>query len=66
MSNIEPTKPYVYQPEPLFKNGVRVEKIYGIAGPGTRSLEKFRYATREEAEKAIASLLDQAENNYGM
>lgn len=50
MSNISPTKPYVYQPRP--PDGSPDPRIYAIAGLGA---EKFqgKLFTKEEARKAI-------------
>lgn len=56
MSNIEPTKPYIYQPEPVYaKDGRENVRIFGVAGPGAERYFGKRF-TREEAEKLLAAL----------
>lgn len=56
MSDYEPTKPYIYQPEPVYaKDGTKTERIYGVAGPGAEQYFMKRF-TREEAEQILKSL----------
>lgn len=57
----QPTKPYIYQPEPVYaKDGTLNERIYGIGGPGTDHLWDKRY-TRSEAEAELKSLIASSE-----
>lgn len=57
MSDYEPTKPYIYQPEPVYaKDGTENERIYGLAGPGVEKYFGKRF-TREEAEKILLEVL---------
>lgn len=56
--NIEPTKPYIYQPfgmqdEEQWQEG----KIYGVGGI---PLAKIQGLTRQEAEKILKNTLDRA------
>lgn len=56
MSNIEPTKPYIYQPEPTYaKDGTKNERIFGLGGPGAEHYWGQRF-TREEAEQILKSI----------
>ncbi len=57
MSNWEPKKPYIYQPEPAFnKDGSRNERIYALAGPVDEYYRGKRF-TKEEAEKELRAVL---------
>lgn len=56
MSDWEPTKPYIYQPEPVFaKDGTPNVRIYGVAGPGAEDYWGQRF-TRAEAERILAKI----------
>lgn len=56
MSDYEPTKPYIYQPEPVYaKDGTKNERVFGVAGPGAEHLFGKRF-TREEAKAALEHL----------
>jgi formylmethanofuran dehydrogenase subunit E-like metal-binding protein len=56
MSNIEPTKPYIYQPEPVYaKDGTENVQRFGVAGPGAEGYFGKRF-TREEAEELLKTL----------
>ena len=53
MSTIEPTEPYVYQPEPV--NSPLSPRLWSVAGPGAEGFSGIRL-TKEHANK-LAGLL---------
>ncbi len=52
--NIEPTKPYVYQPDA--PDGTNDPKIYAVAGPGTEEYRGRRF-TKDAANFLLKFLL---------
>jgi len=50
MSNKEPTRAYVYQPEPAGH-----PTPFGVAGPGCL-FSQARYATRDEAQAVVNAI----------
>jgi hypothetical protein len=54
MSNYEPTKPYVYQPDPI--NSPNYPRIYALAGPGVPPAYAGMRFTKEDAEKALKEI----------
>lgn len=57
MSQREPKRPYVYQPDPPCPgNGPAVEqRIFGVSGPGAEHLYGRRY-TKAEAHEMVKAL----------
>lgn len=53
MSDIEPTKNYVYQPYPAFEGGEwnTDGKLFSVAGPDVKSKTNYPRMTQEEAQK---------------
>jgi len=54
MSNYEPGKPYVYQPDPV--NSPDYPRIYALAGPGIPEKYQGKRFTKEGAENALAEI----------
>lgn len=60
MSNINPTKPYIYQPDPPCAGPIEDQRIYGVGGPGAEHLRGCRF-TRARAEEMLIELLERRE-----
>lgn len=58
MSDVEPTKPYIYQPDPPPRNGSRNPRIYALAGPGVPDELRGRRFNKDEAKEHLAKLLE--------
>ncbi len=62
MSDYQPTKPYVYQPDPV--NSPDYPRIYALAGPGIPKEYQGKRYTKAEAEDALAAL--ESSDSYDM
>jgi len=55
MSQQEPTRPYVFQPEPV--NSPLAPLLFAVAGPGSEAHEGMRY-TKEQAAEIVRRLIE--------
>ena len=54
MSSHEPTKPYVYQPDPV--NSPNYPRIYALAGPGVPAEHQDKRYTKDEAMQILSAI----------
>lgn len=58
MSEYQPTKPYVYQPDPV--NSPNYPRIYALSGPGVPKEHQGKRYTKEAAQKILEGLESRA------
>lgn len=63
MSNIEPTKPYVYQPRAV--NHPNYPYIYALSGPGVPLEFRKKYYTKEQANMILDEIMSQIVESEG-
>ena len=59
MSYAEPTKPYVYQPDPI--TSPNYPRIYAIAGPDVPNEYKGKRYSKEDANKLLVEIFNKVD-----